>query len=273
MKRTTRLPAAELSLPAQVATREELIQEVNKAASEIDSLKMTVLFELTGGSINTGEISKYRETDGFIIAKRPELIRLIGQAFKVTVFIVVSNREEFFVDVPPQKKYYHGLNGKPILHKKVVAANLRPHQIHRGLMIDPLPELESPNIFLEEDQEGRHKYYILNVVGPKGLKRKIWFDRFDLRLFRQKYFVDEGKVDSDITYSKFEEHDGRSYPSVIDLKWPQEDFSLRLTIKKLEINPPLTAEQFELPQPPGSQRVELNEKPEGTGISLSERVR
>jgi hypothetical protein len=99
-------------LPAKTANLEDLARLVNDAAQDVQSLKLTVIYQLTGGSINTGQISNYRETDGFILLKKPEQIRLIGQAFKVTVFDMASDGKEFRIYVPPKNKFIHGLNNQ-----------------------------------------------------------------------------------------------------------------------------------------------------------------
>jgi outer membrane lipoprotein-sorting protein len=262
VKQTLRVPVSEQALPAKTASLEELTRVINDRAREIQSLKLTVIYQLTGGSINTGEISNYRETDGFILLKQPGQIRLIGQAFKVTVFDMASDGKEFRIYVPPKNKFIHGLNDQEIKARTDVPVNLRPQHIFQALAIQPL-ELQKDRdfLFLEEDQEGKHKYYILTVVArtvtSMALQRKIWIDRFDLSLVRQKIFEESGKVLSDIAYSNFRDFDGGRYPGIIDFRRPQEDYSLRIRVNKGTINDSLRPEQFVLEQPPGTELIDL----------------
>ena len=90
--------------------------------------------------------------------------------------------------------------------------------------------------------------------------RKIWIDRFDLRLVRQKLY-DNGRMVSDIAYREFKNFEGGDYPSVIDFSRPQEDYSLRIRISKAATNETLSDEQFVLEQPDGTEQVDLTENP------------
>jgi outer membrane lipoprotein-sorting protein len=264
VKQTRRIPASEQALPAKMASLEELIQGVNQTAQKIQTLKLTVIYQLTGGSINTGEISNYRETDGFVLARRPDWIRLIGLAFKVKVFDMVSDGKQFRIHVPPKNKFILGRNDEEIKGRKDVPINLRPQHIFQALLIDPVENGDMR--VLEEDQEGKHKYYVLSIIGPAkegvgALIRKIWIDRFDLRLVRQKLY-DSGRTVSDITYREFKNFEGGEYPSVIDFSRPQEDYSLRIRISKVATNETLLDEQFVLEQPDGTEQVDLTQNPQ-----------
>jgi outer membrane lipoprotein-sorting protein len=132
--------------------------------------------------------------------------------------------------------------------------------------MDPVSTDNDGNVrVLEEDQEGKHKYYVLSIIGPAKqgvgrLRRKIWVDRFDLRLVRQKLY-DEGRVVSDISYREFKDFEGADYASVIDFTRPQEDYSLRLRISKAVMNETLRDEQFVLEQPDGTELVDLTQNP------------
>jgi outer membrane lipoprotein-sorting protein len=266
VKQTRRIPASEQALPAKTASLDDLIQGINQHSRKIQTLKLTVIYQLTGGSINSGEISNYRETDGFVLARRPSSIRLIGLAFKVKVFDMVSDGKQFRIYVPPKNKFILGRNDQEIKGRKDVPINLRPQHIFQALLIDPVTaERDESMRVLEEDQEGKHKYYVLSIIGPAKegvgfLRRKIWIDRFDLRLVRQKLY-DGGRIVSDIAYHEFKDFEGGDYASVIDFTRPQEDYSLRIRISKAVMNETLRDEQFVLEQPDGTGLVDLTQNP------------
>jgi outer membrane lipoprotein-sorting protein len=266
VKQTRRIPASEQALPAKTASLDDLIQGINQHSQKIQTLKLTVIYQLTGGSINSGEISNYRETDGFVLARRPSWIRLIGLAFKVKVFDMVSDAKQFRIYLPPKNKFILGRNDQEIKGRKDVPINLRPQHIFQALLIDPVTTKRDEDMrVLEEDQEGKHKYYVLSIIGPAkegvgALRRKIWIDRFDLRLVRQKLY-DGGRTVSDINYREFKDFEGGDYPSVIDFTRPQEDYSLRIRISKAVMNEALRDEQFVLEQPDGTELVELTQNP------------
>jgi len=221
-----------------------------------------VIYQLTGGSINTGEISNYRETEGFILVRKPGNIRLIGLAFKVKVFDMVSDGKAFRIHVPPKNKFILGRNDQDIKGRKDVPINLRPQHIFQVLAPEPL-HLEKGRdlVMLEEDQEGKRKYYIISLLsqvteGVGTLRRKVWIDRFDLSFTRQRIF-ENGRIVSDVSYGEPKDFEGGNYPSVIDFRRPLEAYSLRLRINKATLNEPLRDEQFDLEQPVGTELVDL----------------
>src|SRR6516164_2893187 len=62
------------------ATREELIEKYNATAQSVKSLNATVELKPTAGSKYSGLIEEYHEVKAFLLAARPERIRMIGQA-------------------------------------------------------------------------------------------------------------------------------------------------------------------------------------------------
>jgi hypothetical protein len=62
------------------------------------------------------------------------------------------------------------------------------------------------------------------------------------------------------TYDNFKNHDGLSFPDIIQIDRPQEEYAIQLGVVKLTLNAPLTNAQFDLPQPAGTQVVDLDKK-------------
>jgi outer membrane lipoprotein-sorting protein len=266
VKKTTKVPVSQRALPAKTADTTKLIGLLNSRAQEIQTLNLSVLFELTGGSINTGEIAKYEKTRGFILVKRPSFIRTIVLAFNVRVLDMVSDGVDFEIDVPSKNKFIHGLNNQAFKSGKDVSIQLRPQHMFEALMLDPLkPSSDNEPLDLEEDQEGIRKYYILALhrevsQGQWSLSRKVWFDRLDLSIVRQKLFGEHGQVTSDIIYHDFKNFDKISFPSKINLNRPQEDYSLTIELTKAKINEALSNDKFVLQKPPSAQLIDLAEQ-------------
>lgn len=259
------VPANEKPLPAKTASLTELIEQINTVAGSTDSLKLNVIYQLSG-SLTTGEIADYRETEGFILLKRPGFIRLIGLAFKVKVFDMVSDGKDFHIYIPPKNKFIFGLNDQTIKPRKDIPVNLRPQHVFSALMIAPLQRTQDQErISMEEDEDGKRKYYIVTLSREIGsgliaLERKLWIDRFDLRIVRQKYYDLEGKVRTDVIFNNFQNYQGKDYPSIIDFRRPQDQYSLRIRVNKASINPILNDDQFTLEQPVGSELVDLTKE-------------
>jgi outer membrane lipoprotein-sorting protein len=187
---------------------------------------------------------------------------------------MVSNEKETSLYVPPKNKFYHFFNDQKIEDLKIPVGNMRPYHIFQAVAIEPIPESEKDQVILEEDQEGRKRYYILNILkkSAEGFERKIWFDRFDLNFVRQKIFNGNGQVGSDISYGNFKVNNGISYPTEINFRRPQEEYSLRIQIKNLKMNEALKEDQFVLKKPAGAELVELAQKtktPEGRPVELT----
>ena len=263
VKTTTKIPVNQRALPAKTADLPELIQLLNSRAQEIRTLNLSVVFGLTGGSNNTGEIANYEKTKGFILLKRPSLIRTIVLAFNVRIVDMVSNGVDFKIDVPSKNKFIHGFNNQQFTRRKDSSVQLRPQHIFQALVLDPVePSSEANPIDLEEDQEGIRKYYVLSVHSRSSdarwsLSRRVWFDRFDLSIVRQKLFGEHGQVNSDITYREFKNFDGISFPTEINLKRPQEDYSLKIQVTKAKINDELENQKFVLEKPPTAELIDL----------------
>lgn len=266
VKQVRRIPASERALPAKTATLDELELRVNNIAENTNTLKLNVLYQLSGGSTSAGEIADYRETEGFILLKKPAFIRLIGLAFKLKVFDMVSDGKDFHIYIPPKNKYIFGFNTQEIKPRKDIPVNLRPQHVFSALLIEPLNlNLDYERISFEEDEEGRRKFYVLMVMeeavkGKLVLERKLWIDRFDLRLTRQKYFDKQGKILTDVIYSNYQNIQGKDYPAVIDFRRPQDQYSLRIRVNKASINENLKDDQFVLEQPEGSELLDLSKE-------------
>jgi hypothetical protein len=105
--------------------------------------------------------------------------------------------------------------------------------------------------------------YVIDVIRRSGddwyLSREIVFDRANLVPHRQVIYDQQGNVATEATYQVYKDYKGISFPDVIEINRPQEEYSIRLTVVKLVINEPLNDDQFALQQPPGTELVNLDE--------------
>ena len=113
--------------------------------------------------------------------------------------------------------------------------------------------------------------YELIVIRKKGenegvLSRKIVFSRTDLLPHRQYIYDDQGKLVTDARYANYQDYNGVSFPSRIEIFRPQEEYDITLNILKLEINKPLRDDQFALQQPPGAEVVHLD-RPQSSAVA------
>lgn len=148
---------------------------------------------------------------------------------------------------------------------------LRPQIIYNALLlndIDPQEDISVVEAGVQrvEDTKSHKKVqqpdYRLDVVhrGPNGwaLARKIYFDRVDLEPYRQAVFDGQGKIVSDVQYGEWKQYGQISFPSVIEINRPIEEYEITIGMVKLVFNEPLKDQQFALERPPGAQVVQVD---------------
>ena len=192
-------------------------------------------------------------------------------------FDMVSVGDEFKLSVPAKNKFYIGHND--VIHPAAnPLENLRPQVIYNALLlpeIDPKTDIavleKSTEVIYDAKikKELEQPDYVIDVIRRAGddwyLSREIVFDRTTLVPHRQIIYDQQGNVATRATYQVYQDYNGISFPNVIEIERPQEEYSIRLTVVKLLINEPLQDDQFALQQPPGTELVNLDE----SGKSMS----
>ena len=267
-------------LAAKEASPAELIASYNRMAQGLKSLNATVELKPTAGSAYSGVIEEYHQVKGFILAQRPAMIRVIGQAPVVgtNVFDMTSDGQTFRIYIPSKHEFIVGPARLERPAKKPIE-NLRPQHL-----LDTLfwPEIgPGQTVLFEEFNEQAARYYILTLLGdgqPAEIARRIWFDRANLQVARLEIFGSGGTLLADIVYrdwreqapAKAAEQPGEAGPAIpfpreIVLTRPHDDYTLDIRVTKLQINAPIEAGRFQLEQPPGANLVNLGKEGEGAG--------
>ncbi len=247
--------------PALEATKDQLLARYNEQARAIHSLNATVNLVPTAGSTYSGVIEEYHDVNGFILAKRPALIRVIGQAPVVAkdVFDMVSDGKTFRIFIPSKHKFIVGSTAMTRPAKKPIE-NLRPQHLLDALFCSEIPA--GATVLFEEWNSAPDRYYILTLVQKDEIERKVWFDRADLSIARLGIYVPSGRLVSDIRYEDWqpvEAAGGIRFPRHIWLARPHEDYQLEIHITKLVVNEAIAADRFQLAQPPGTELVRVGE--------------
>ncbi|MGH9524550.1 MAG: DUF4292 domain-containing protein, partial [Terriglobales bacterium] len=226
----------------------------------------------TGGSAK-GKITEYQQIKGYILARKPNMLRMIGlfPIVRNRAFDMVSDGNQFKLWLPSQNKFIVGQNDVIIRNPKQPLENLRPQFIYESLLIPPIDPktevavLEQSNQRLtnaKSHKEELQPEYRIDVIKHEGntwlLSRKIFINRTNLEPYRQVIYDKNGAVATDASYYEFKEYNGVSFPSEIRIFRPQEEYSVTLDIDKLTANEPLKDEQFALAQPAGAQVVRLS---------------
>ena len=262
-------------MPRVTATKQELIAQYNQQANAIRSVNVGITMTLIAGSAYNGVIKQYHEVNGFILARRPSYIRVIGQLPVVgtNIFDMVSDGKTFSILIPPQNKFITGPtrlerpSAKPI-------ENLRPQHLLDAIFWQAIPE--GAPVLIEEAVNGPAQYYVLTVVnsrepagetsgGARGsteweISRKIWFDRSDLHIARVTTYDSGGAIGSDVQYSNWDASAPVKYARQIVLARPANDYSLQIGITKAAFNEDITDERFVLKQPAGVEVVHVGDE-------------
>jgi outer membrane lipoprotein-sorting protein len=258
----------------QNATRNELVARVNDQSSKINTMNATVDIDASTGGSKKGKITEYQQIRGYVLAQKPNKLRMIGllPIVRNKAFDMVSDGDEFKVWIPPKNRFVIGHNAitKP---SPSALENLRPQHINDALLlheIDPQNEiavLEGSNEIVQDPKTKKdveQPNYILDIIrkdpemGNWFLARKIYFARTTLLPYRQVVYDRNGYVATDASYDEFQPVDGVQFPRVIRIWRPQEEYTVTLHIVKLDVNKPMSAEQFALERPPGSTLVDLD---------------
>lgn len=262
------------------ATRDQLIDFIDNNAGRLQSLKANVDFNLTvskqkqGGKPNEYKVTEYTEVSGYLLVRKPEMLRMIGlvPAVRNTLFDMVSNGKNFSLSIPPQSKFIVGSNqiGRPSLQP---LENIRPQAIFDALLlkvIDPNNEIavleqgteivKDPKSHKDVEQADYEIIVIRKENNEWYLSRKIIFSRANLLPDRQMSYNLKGQLVTDASYEDFKDYGGVQFPETVHIARPIEGYNIQLTITKLSPNQPLTDAQFDLPQPPGSKVINLDQK-------------
>ena len=261
------------------ASEDQLVARYNEEARAVRTLQATVDLVPSTGSTYSGVIEQYHDVPGFILAKRPTTVRVIGQAPVVAknIFDMVSDGENFRIFIPSKNTFLVGSTSLSRTSKKPIE-NLRPQHVVDALFWPELPA--GAHVLFEQFDADPNRYYILTLLrdvagGKIEIARKIWFDRVDLRVSRVQLYGAAGRLDSDIAYSDWQPLGATSagappsattgsYPHDIHIWRPQDDYKLEIRILKLTVNEEITADRFELAQPGGTELVRVGEEQAGT---------
>ena len=247
----------------QTATCNDLIERINAQATEIQTLKATVGITASVGGSKLGKVTQYQEIRGYILARKPSSLRMIGilPILQNHVFDMVSSGQEFKLWIPAKNRFIAGNNdvARPSAEPM---ENLRPQIISDALLlqaVDPQNELavlEEGEIDPATRKMSLRADYTLNIIKQSGrewdLSRKVVFDRIDLQPHQQLFYDEHGSIVTDVHYDEYREFNGVFFPTKIEIWRPHEEYAIKLEITKLTINGPIMDDQFTLDLPSGA---------------------
>jgi outer membrane lipoprotein-sorting protein len=271
--RTHKVERRLTNAPPMAATLEELVARINRDAGKISSLNATVDIVTAAGGEKKGKVTEYQEIRGYVLVRKPTMLRMIGlfPVVRNRMFDMVSDGNRFKLSIPPKNKFIVGSN-KVTGHSDEPLANLTPDAILDSLLppaVDPKNEIAVLESGEEEVKDPKTKQamiqpaYLITIIrrndeGQWVLSRKILFSRTDLTARKQTLYDSAGDVTTVATYENFTDYNGVTFPSIIQILRPQEEYSIQLGMVKVRLNEALKDDQFQLAQPAGSQLQNLD---------------
>jgi outer membrane lipoprotein-sorting protein len=263
------------------ATLEQLVETINSNGSKLQSLNANVDIAVSTGGEKKGKVTDYRTFSGYVLVRKPEMLRMIGlvPVVRNRMFDMVSDGKTFELSIPPKNKFYVGSAQKPAGKVSTeTIENLRPQDIFDALLLKPI-DPQNEVAVLEQSTEmvkdpKTHKDaiqpdYIVVVIrkGDRGyyLSRKIVFSRTDLLPHEQWIYSQEGLLVTFAHYDNFVDHAGIMLPAAIEIQRPVEEYAITLTVTKATVNVALRDDQFTLQQPAGSQLINVDQPKASAG--------
>ena len=258
------IPADQRLLPAKTESREELYRGLEARSNAVQTLQGTLILDLSGGGSKSGVLTEYHQTTAYVLVDRPHQIRfkVVAPIVFTTIADMVSDGQQVRVSIPIKNQFVMGDANAPI-NAKSALANLRPQHLLDGLFVDIRPYLSNPHVrsVLEETIEGRRSYYVFSFIDTDGadaqLLEKLWIDRTDLQIARKEVFGKDGRMQTEVEYSDYQTDAEKSFPRLVIIQRPVEEYTLKMTFQKATLNQKLPDGAFSLERPEGSEVVQL----------------
>ena len=267
--RTHTVAARTLTVPLQTATCNELVERINAGAARIQTLDATISIATAEGGRAPGEITKFREIRGHILARKPFALRLTGFSTvqRGPAFDMVSDGQQSTLWIPPTTQFIPGEGDAAKISMRSLAT-LRPNVIYYALLLQPI-DLQNEIAVLEQDDSHsvmdpktralvQQPDYAVDIIthDVRGyhLSRKTIFDRTDLQPYEQIAYNENGSVAVDARYFEYETYDGILFPTTIKIQSPLAERSIEIKVINLLINGPVSDERFVIDTTPHMRR-------------------
>jgi outer membrane lipoprotein-sorting protein len=255
--------------PAEVvrsATLDQLLSQVETRFNSIQSLNATVEIVASEGGARQGQIKELPSFSGYIFLRKPEDLRvLLRVPFLGSVALdMVSDGKTWKLWVPKRNIAMTGTSeeapssqhGLESLRPKVIFDSL----LVRGLSPDQVVDLTQDSRVIPDPKDKKQlveepDYELTILEPPQGniahTLRVIHIGRSSLLPYQQDIYDQNGHVVTQAYYSNYQTFGDIQFPMKIEIKRPQDQYGLAITVTKLTVNQKLEDDQFELKFPEG----------------------
>jgi outer membrane lipoprotein-sorting protein len=262
--------------PAEVvisATLDQLLSQVDTRFNAIQTLNATVEIVASEGGARQGQIKEFPSFSGYIFLRKPEDLRVLMRVpFLGSVGLdMVSDGKTWKLWVPKRNVAMTGTSelaapsqhGLESLRPKVIFDSL----LVRGLGPDQIVVLTQDSRILPDPKDKKQLVeepdYELTILEPPQGKtahtlRVIHIGRSTLLPYQQDIYDQNGYIVTQAYYSNYQTFGDIPFPMKIEIKRPQDQYGLTITLTKLTLNQKLEDDQFELKFPEGIQVKTMN---------------
>ena len=248
---------------------DDLVKNLNDRWDSLNTMTATVEIYATQNKTTEGTATDFPSCRGFILMRKPKMLRVFATYFGVKLFDMASNGNDFKLVIPSKNVVVEGSN--TVTQKSAnQLENLRPDFFLDALAVRGLePDDEfmvASDSETTPDAANKHLYiepeYVLTVVRQKSGReiqpvRTVTFHRDDMLPYDQYVYDKNGALETQIFYSNYQTFTGGKYPSKVTIKRPQEGIQIVLTVYRVDENVSLPDSQFEEPIPDGATIKEL----------------
>jgi len=258
------LPVPKTPTSIQTVAPEELVKRLNANWDAMNTLTATVEIYATQTRTAEGTATDYPSCRGYILMRKPKMLRVAGTYFGVKLFDMASNGSQFKVVIPSKDLVIEGAN--TVREKSAnQLENLRPDFFLDAIAVRGLDEdneyMVASDSETVEDAANKHLYiepeYVLSVMRPKiGREiqpiRTVTFHRDDMLPYEQYVYDKDGALETQINYSNYQTFSAGKYPSKVTIKRPQEGIQIVLSVERVDENVKLDDSQFDEKIPDGA---------------------
>jgi len=265
--KTTRLVTKTVAPEMYRSAGVEVLQkEVSDRDAAIKTLRASVEMTYSTGGARTGKVTEYTSFRGYIYVRKPRDLRVILQLPVIgsEAMDMVSNGENFTLVIPPRHKAIVGTNTVTTPSKNALE-NLRPpvffdSMLVPGVAADQYSALTESTRILpvvgkknEDMEEPDYDLAVMKVKEGKILQtlRVVHINRVNMLPYQQDIYNDNGQVVTQALYDNYKDFGGQQFPTLITIKRPLDEYSLKVQIRDLKLNETLDDDQFELTIPEG----------------------
>ncbi len=248
------------------ATLPQLLDQLAQQDSAIQTLRADVDFTGTTGGEHEGQIKESPAFAGYILLRRPGDLHVIMlvPVVRSRAVEMVSDGKQFKVLIPSKNKAITGADEFSASSKNGLE-NLRPYMVRDALLIPTAGAQEYVSLTKDSRllpvqpgqkdivEEPDYDITILRTTTDhiQETVRVIHFGRITLQPYKQDIYDHDGRIVTSVQYDKYQKFGDVTYPTIITITRPVDEFKLRIDITKLLVNPKLDDEAFVLNFPEG----------------------